>query len=285
MSDVHLRAMTPADLPAFDELCRLAGWNQTAADLQRMLDVCPQGMFSAECEGRLCGSASAISYGSTCGWIGMILVHPDFRRRGIATLLMSQCIDHLRGLGVRSIMLDATDQGRPVYQKLGFIDEQPVVRLAGCGIDPSERPGNGLTIRPIRQDDLEAIAALDGPVFGADRSALLESLANSGPAMLARRDGRLVAFGMARGGHNAAFMGPVTAEHADGASQIVSALLAELGPDSDVYWDLLPDNAVASELAAELGFATARQLTRMYLGQPGPGDAGRTYAIAGFEWG
>ncbi len=49
-----------------------------------------------------------------------MLVHEDFRRRGIATELMNAGLDYLGKHNVGCIKLDATPAGQPVYERLGF---------------------------------------------------------------------------------------------------------------------------------------------------------------------
>src|SRR5438309_6999911 len=102
MTRLVLRHLTSADLAFADSLRAMAGWNQTRADWQRFLDLSPQGCLLAECEGYPVATATTIVYGQELGWIGMMLVHPDFRMRGIARVLMEHCIQILRAAAVRS---------------------------------------------------------------------------------------------------------------------------------------------------------------------------------------
>jgi len=57
-----------------------------------------------------------------------MLVHPEHRRIGIATRLMSRALEYLQQRQVGCIRLDATPVGRPVYEKLGFISEWQLQR-------------------------------------------------------------------------------------------------------------------------------------------------------------
>jgi GNAT superfamily N-acetyltransferase len=120
--------MTEGDLGAVDELRRLAGWNQTPDDWRRLLELEPEGCFLAEVDGELAGTVTTTAYGQDLAWIGMMLVHPKHRRQGIATRLMSQAIEYLRGRAVRCLRLDATPAGYPLYEKLGFIPEWTLTR-------------------------------------------------------------------------------------------------------------------------------------------------------------
>jgi hypothetical protein len=215
-------------------------------------------------------------------WIGMVLVHPSFRRRGIGSALMNRCIEHLQSRGVESIKLDATDQGRPVYLKLGFRDERPACRLTGSRPDGlAAHP----SVRPIRPDDWMAIAPIDFPAFDADRMDLLRILHTEGPSALVERNGEVQAYGFARLGFNASYLGPVVSRNPDDARAVAETLLADL-PAGSVYWDVLPDNAASLALVESHGFSVTRRLTRMYLGtQMHPGDVSRIYAPASFELG
>src|SRR5947208_12550472 len=149
----HLRLMTEADIPAGMRLKELAGWNQTPSDWERFLRASPAGCFVAELDGRVCGTATTIVYEGRFAWIGMVLVDPEYRSRGIGTRLLGQAIEHLDAARVPTLKLDATPQGRPIYAKLGFVSEYEVERwalerrpdLAGAGgsVAPWERAAAG----------------------------------------------------------------------------------------------------------------------------------------------
>ena len=54
------------------------------------------------------------------GYVLNVFVEPDYRRRGLAQALMSECMDEARRRGVRVVALHASQKGQPVYEKLGF---------------------------------------------------------------------------------------------------------------------------------------------------------------------
>lgn len=49
-----------------------------------------------------------------------VLTYPEYRRMGIASKVISKIIDEAKQLGVSSIDLSATQDGKPLYEKLGF---------------------------------------------------------------------------------------------------------------------------------------------------------------------
>jgi len=50
-----------------------------------------------------------------------VYAEPDWRRRGLATLLIKRIIDWARQEGIDSLVLHASDEGRALYERLGFI--------------------------------------------------------------------------------------------------------------------------------------------------------------------
>src|SRR5689334_3850434 len=96
-----IRLMTEADVPRADELRRIVGWNQRPGDWRRILTLEPRGCFVATAGGELIGTVTTTAYGTTLAWIGMMLVHPEHRRKGLATQLMNRALEYLKGRCVK----------------------------------------------------------------------------------------------------------------------------------------------------------------------------------------
>ena len=56
----------------------------------------------------------------TVGYILNMYVVPEFRRRGVARGLVETAVATLRERGVGGVTLHASEQGRPLYEQLGF---------------------------------------------------------------------------------------------------------------------------------------------------------------------
>ena len=50
-----------------------------------------------------------------------LYVRPEWRRRGIARRIMQALIDWLPGTDVVRLVLHASDEGRPLYEQMGFV--------------------------------------------------------------------------------------------------------------------------------------------------------------------
>lgn len=266
MEPIALRSMQQEDLPAADGLRRLIGWNQTLQDWRRMLAFEPEGCFVALKQNQVVGAVTTITYGSVLGWIGMMLVHPEHWRQGIASRLMLRAIDYLRTKGIGCIKLDATPAGKPVYDRLGFVAEWNLTRWQlpvrpAVGAAPK-----GKLARDLQPQDWLAVEALDTAGFGIARPQLLRSLAQDCAAALVWPiDGAPKGSGMLRVGAQACYLGPLACSSAAGAEAIALTLLAEADSKS-VYWDIPDANQDAAAIAHKLGFEPLRPLTRMCLG-------------------
>jgi predicted N-acetyltransferase YhbS len=282
MSEACLRVMTEGDVPAADGLRRLIGWNQTPADWQRLLELEPQGCFVAVREQELLGTVTTTAYGQTLAWIGMMLVHPEHRRQGLATRLMRQALDYLQGRAVRCVRLDATPAGYPLYEQLGFVAEWALTRWqrpAGRGLGAE---GRAAPATRAREDaDWAAVEALDKGAFGASRGRLLRQLTQcSRAARVWPAAGAPAGFGLLRAGADADYLGPIVCASAEGAWALTAALLGEGGARPTV-WDAPDPNETAKAAAERFGFAPVRLLTRMRLGREASSNAPRVqFAIA-----
>ena len=59
-----------------------------------------------------------------------VFTEPEWRRQGIALLLLRQIIDWAREKNVESLILHASEAGRSLYERLGFVATNEM-RLAG----------------------------------------------------------------------------------------------------------------------------------------------------------
>lgn len=55
------------------------------------------------------------------GFIGDVYVVPEERHRGYATTLIKESINHFKKIRITTIRLLASDDGKIVYEKLGFV--------------------------------------------------------------------------------------------------------------------------------------------------------------------
>jgi GNAT superfamily N-acetyltransferase len=54
------------------------------------------------------------------GYVMNVYTHPDYRQRGLARRLMNALMDWCRANQIRTMNLHASDEGRALYESLGF---------------------------------------------------------------------------------------------------------------------------------------------------------------------
>jgi len=279
---MNLRLMTSADIAAGMRLKDIAGWNQTSTDWERFLRASPEGCFVAEVDGKVVGTATTMVYEGRLAWIGMVLVDPDYRGRGIGTELLEKTIDYLDARRIPTMKLDATPQGKPIYARLGFAAEYEIERwelrrAAEAATAPAASAPAGL----------EEILRVDREIFGADRGDLLRSLDREAPefTLMTSSPGHLTGYALGRRGSHADHLGPWMARDEASARDLLDRFLRCSGRET-VFVDCLKENPCTRQLVRSRGFEFSRPLTRMYRGpNTHPGQPELLCAALGPEFG
>ena len=267
-----IRLLTSADVPHALKLSSLAGWNQTTEDWNSLLKIAPEGCFGLEIGDALAATATLVCYGTLLAWIGMVLTHPDFRRRGLATQLLRHMLALADKLAIKTVKLDATEMGEPLYRSLGFVPEQRVERWT-CSAGISSKGA------VMCSSHLSTCEEIDRAAFGVDRTFVLDALLQQGDCY-STSGGYL----FTRKGRNGSYLGPCIARDTRSARQLLELAL-QTPSTNGWYWDILLANRDAVALAKEFGFAPQRRLLRMSRGELLRGREELIYAIAGFEFG
>lgn len=261
----------PADIEDALLLSDEARWNQTAADWSVFMTA--GECYGVRAGGRLVASAAILPFSGGFGWISMVLVTAEWRRRGLASRLMNRSIEALRARGDASL-LDATPEGAMVYRQLGFRSCCGMARWRGTG------RGDGGAIRhaaPAR----DTLLRTDLAAFGGDRRFLLENFLERDGTLLFGDDRSYV---FARQGRRAAQIGPlVAASEAEGRDLLEYALASLSGP---VILDVLEAGAGLDPVLTRHGFEPFRSFERMVLDRTElPGTPACLMVAAGPEFG
>ncbi len=275
-----LRPMQEKDIPLGMKLKRIAGWNQTEEDWRRLLAYSPEGCFVGEVDGKPVATGTVCPYGGWFAWVGMILVLPAYRRRGIGTALIEHAIRLSDSRGLCAVRLDATPLGKKVYDRLEFTTEYELLRYEG------KAPEVTGPSRPMSPEDLLFAAAFDAPVFGADRTAMLRLLYRQGGGFCfveRESSGQLTGYVMARPGERAFQIGPLVACSPAAAESLLRTVFGVLS-GRDVFMDVPLVEPAARLLAESYGLTVQRPFIRMYRGTlVDRGRPGLIYATAGPE--
>lgn len=284
-TSIRIRPMTERDVALGMHLKEQAGWNQVERDWHRFLAMQPDGCFVAEWDGRPVATTVTCIFGQVA-WIAMVLVDQAMRGRGIATALMHRAIDYLEQHRVRTIRLDATPLGQPVYERLGFEPEYTLTRYEGVVTHGSQAVLAGrVGFRHASMDDLSGILYLDQQVIGADRSKFLTRLFAERPehAWVGIAGGWVAGYVMARAGNNALQIGPCVADEDVGQDLLARIFRAHVG--WRVFLDIPLGHERSLAFARQRGFISQRELVRMVRGRQQSEDKSRLWLSSGPELG
>ena len=278
---MNIREMTPHDAERFSELSALVGWNQTLDDCRFFINTPWCKMICVEEKGEIIATAGAPVY-DEMAFINMVIVHPDYRKRGIATAMIRHLLENLK---VKTFRLHATPAGSFVYSKIGF---QTTRTMSYFMAGEAKVPAADSRIIPATMADLDAIAELDRKNSGMNRKKLLENnLTRFGNfALKIEENGSLDAFILGRRGRKQRQIAAVETRNGDWekAFALIAAALPmekEL-PSNIIFFDA--DQEAIKE-AQNWGMERVRELIEMEYGVPGTPPGAGYHAIYGGDFG
>lgn len=188
----------------------------------------PEGCFTLFDEDQPIGMITATPY-QTIGWLGWLYVKESLRGAGLGARLMKAGIDHLREMGMRTVVLEAVVEAVPLYKRLGF-SEQLITQhylLSGDGLTFST--ARDVLVSPLDRAGMDLLAPFDIRYFGQDRRRMFEIVMNNRrfEGYLAFRTGRPAGFLCLTEGTSNRQVSPMIVEPAlDTDGGVVQSLLA-----------------------------------------------------------
>lgn len=216
-SEPTLIRFEASHIPQAVALSRAENWPHRADDWA-LIQGLSHGVV-ALAEGEVAGTAMATVFGDV-GMLNMIIVGARLRGRGLGRRLMQQAMALAQPQEWRLV---ATQDGLPLYRKLGFIETGEIVQCQGV-LAPVAAP---VGIDWARPADLTELAALDQAATGADRHALLAAIMAAGQIAVLRRNDRIRGYAARRAFGRGEVVGPVIARDVDAAKALLSHLFAD----------------------------------------------------------
>lgn len=261
--DITLERMDEAHLDGAVRLSREAGWPHRRDDWAMVLSA-SDGLVALEDEA-VVGTILLTRFDPSVAAINMVIVDGALRGRGLGRRLMDAA---LADAGHRQCRLIATQEGLPLYEKLGFVATGEIVQHQGVLRPVSAPPG----VEDARGDDLSRLADLDAMAQGFRRDRVFAALARSAQFVVIREEGVAQAFAARRLFGRGTVVGPIIARSQGEALRLLDALLAREAPGAFVRVDA--DRAVGlGECLAERGLACVGGGITMRRGQPTPAPA------------
>jgi GNAT superfamily N-acetyltransferase len=223
IAGLALRPLVPADIPAAHRLSQAVDWLHRAEDWDFALGL-GHGV-AAVANGDILGTALWWPYGDDYATLGLIIVSPQHQGAGIGKMMMQALLDQA---GTRTLMLNATAQGVPLYEKNGFRPGGEIHQHQGMfSAAPPPALAAHERIRFAAMPDLPVLARLDADATGLQRRHVLQRLLQVGEAIVLERNGEPVGFAILRPFGRGLTIGPVVAADGDAARLLISHWLHE----------------------------------------------------------
>ncbi len=282
--DCNIRTLRRGEIQLAIDWAAAEGWNPGLHDARCFHAADPEGFLVAEVDGVPVGCISAVAYGSGFGFIGLYIVVPAWRGRGIGLRLWAAAISRLSG---RVIGLDGVPAQQENYRRSGFTLAWGNVRYAGVA-RPSEKAAQRELVL-LSSVDFDALCRKDREVFPAPRTAFLrEWCAMPDSASLAwLENGRISGWGAIRRCRTGHKIGPLVADEPAIASALYAGLCDTAPAGDAVYLDVPEPNEHAVALAQANRMSSVFRTARMYKDK-GPAfesNLSAVYGITTFELG
>ncbi|GAB6492646.1 GNAT family N-acetyltransferase [Bacillus paranthracis] len=200
------------------------GWDYNGEEIETIFDSgIVYGVWNRRKE--LIASAAIILYGEKVASIGMVIVHPNYKGRGIGKAITDSCI---KSVSTQTpIMLIATDEGKPLYEKLGFRAVSYVSKYICNSYNVNDYCiGNEDYIMNYEECDLEKI---DEDAFGTSRNEFLKQRIMQSDQCVVVKDTKenVVGYGISIQTPENKIIGPIAAKNDAMAMRIVHDLARE----------------------------------------------------------
>ncbi|MDB5339402.1 MAG: putative acyltransferase [Planctomycetaceae bacterium] len=256
--------MTRSDVPSALQLTVQAGWNQTPGDWLRMIELEPNGCLVAEVDGKLIGTTVCCTF-DEIAWLALVLVDTSFRERGIGRRLVQAGLKYADDSGVRTVRLDATPLGRPVYERLGFQPQFELSRWGGIPTGAVVASSMPQIDMGTSVSDYELLFELEKQAIGTNRKKLLQRLFAESPPTTVWNGGQVTSFLTRRPGRLSTQIGPGIGSREECSQLLEGELVAALG--RPVIVDIPIDRGDLNAVAERAGLTVQRTLLRMYRGE------------------
>lgn len=262
-----LRDLGEPDLPAAWALSNALQWPHRLADWQAFLQL---GEGRAAIHGQdLAAVGMRWAWGEQAVSIGVVIVASAWRGQGWGRRMMQALA---QGLDDRALMLNATEEGRPLYEKLGYEpvgtvhQHQGLARQAAGAALP-----HGWHLRQARPGEAPSLAVLDEAARGFPRGRLIaHCLAEAVQAVVLEDSRGACGFAAMRRFGRGLVIGPVVAPDRVLAQALINRLLGSVAGQF-VRIDLPGDPVMAGWLA-DRGLSQVGVTTAMVRGRPPRGD-------------
>jgi GNAT superfamily N-acetyltransferase len=257
--------MTPADIDPATGAILADDWGDRRTWFEFAVAHPQSRVIVAEDDERAIVGTAVATINGPVGWIGTIWVASPSRGHGLGRALTAAVIEAAESAGCRTLVLVATEAGRPLYERFGFAVHTWYRTMEAPGMVAPAGEDQLRAVRSFRPDDLAGMAALDRTATGEDRRHLLAAFATPATTKVVP-DGSGAPSGFVI---RAPWGGGATiAQEPADAMAILRARRLAAGPDGRVRAGILVENEAGAALLAADGWTDVWHAPRLIRGEP-----------------
>ena len=277
--DYQVRIASRADVERIVQWAADEGWNPGLDDSAAFHLADPLGFFMGWLGGEPIAAISVVRYDSDFGFLGLYIVRPQLRGRGLGLALWREA---LARRPAKRIGLDGVVAQQANYKRSGFRFAYRNIRYGG--MVHADSPQESLA--EAREIPFAMVADYDRLHFPAPRPAFLSFwLAPSrGAALAVLENGRMGGLGAIRACREGFKIGPLFAQSERVADTLFRGLCARAA-GARIYFDVPETNVPARRLAERYGLSPVFETARMYTGGAPDIALDRVFGVTTFELG
>lgn len=276
--EYNIRNANRDEMDYFVDWAAKEGWNPGLHDADCFYDTDPKGFIVGEYNGEIVGAISAVAYDDNFGFIGFYIVQEDHRNTVLAPLLARNAIRHLSS---QNVGLDGVFEKVDSYKSIGFKYAYRNLRFEG-----KFEGRHSDNVIPVSDIPFKDILDYDTKFFPVKREIFLKNWLNmpDSRALAIKSDNEIIGYGMIRKCRKGFKIGPLFAENADIAEEILLALLSDAGGDF-FYLDVPEMNKAGMSLANKYSMEECFGTARMYSQEIPDLPMDKIFGVTSFELG
>ena len=282
-STFAVRTMRAGELELALEWARQEGWNPGVDDAPAFWEADPAGFLVAAIGEVPVGCISVVRYGESFAFIGLYMLHPEFRGKGYGKQLWNK---GMALAGNRTVGLDGVVAQQEYYHKHSFKTAYRTVRYGGIAKIP-DVGDQAAQVMPVTHGKLEGLVRYDGEIFPGLRHSFIRAWCDAPErrkSFIVGGGSRVRGYGTIRRCFHGYKIGPLFANKPEVARALLARLAAE-AKGAPVYLDVPVDNVHAIRLAEEFGLSPVFETARMYRGQAPEIPLDRVFGVTTLELG
>ncbi|MCP5061958.1 MAG: GNAT family N-acetyltransferase [Ignavibacteriae bacterium] len=284
LEQLELKKLNMRSLKTLIGWAKKEGWNPGENDFDVFWKTDPDGFYGFFHENELIAGGAVVSYNYEFGFMGLFIVHTDFRGQGIGKKLWYLRRDLLLGRlkNDAAIGMDGVVKMQPFYEKGGFNIAFKDERYECIG----QQLSVSNNVSTVETEDFEKLFDYDLVCFGFKRNEFLKNwlIIPDSSCFKFTRNNEFKGYAVIRKVNSGFKIGPLFADNVEVAEELYRACLnSAIG--EPVYLDVPAINKGAVNLTKKYKAKCTYECARMYHGQTPKISMDKVYGITTFEFG